>query len=154
MALNSQSSHAVAGVSADPAKSQGTARWRPDLSASERASALLKLVHDQLEGDKAEDITTINLEGKSEVADAMVIASGRSQRHVGALADKLARELKDQGLGNISIEGVPACDWVLLDAGDVIIHLFRPEVRDFYNLERIWSPEAFSEPAAKPALNN
>ncbi|MEM9810025.1 MAG: ribosome silencing factor [Pseudomonadota bacterium] len=98
----------------------------------------------RLDEEKAEDVVTIDLKGKSDVADKLVIASGRSQRHVGALADKLARSLKEQGLGLISVEGLPTCDWVLLDAGDVIVHLFRPEVREFYNLERIWAPERFA----------
>lgn len=72
----------------------------------------------------------------------MVIASGRSQRHVGAMADKVTKRLKDAGVANVKIEGMPVCDWVLLDAGDIIVHLFRPEVRSFYNLERIWSETA------------
>lgn len=78
----------------------------------------------------------------------MIIASGRSHRHVGAVADKLARTLKEEGFGPISVEGLPAADWVLIDAGDVIVHLFRPEVRSFYNLERIWAPELFAEDAS------
>ena len=72
----------------------------------------------------------------------MVIATGRSQRHVSAIADKIARKLKDAGLGRVRLEGMPACDWVLIDAEDVIVHVFRPEVRRFYNLERIWSAAA------------
>ncbi|MCQ8185182.1 ribosome silencing factor [Parvularcula maris] len=102
----------------------------------------------RLDEEKAEEIVTIDLKGKSDVADTLVIASGRSQRHVGALADKLQRELKDAGVQGIKTEGLPACDWVLIDAGDVIVHLFRPEVRGFYNLERIWAPERF--PPASP----
>jgi ribosome-associated protein len=101
----------------------------------------------RLDDEKAEDIVTIDLNGKSDVADSLVIASGRSQRHVGALADKIGRELKDLGVREVRTEGLPACDWVLIDAGDVIVHLFRPEVRGFYNLERIWAPERFP-PAA------
>lgn len=85
---------------------------------------------------------TIDLAGKSDIADAMVIASGRSQRHVGAMADKVMRRLKDAGFGRARTEGQPACDWVLIDAEDVIVHLFRPEVRAFYNLERAWSEAA------------
>lgn len=73
------------------------------------------------------------------MADTLIIASGRSQRHVGALADNLVRALKDQGLGKARVEGLPACDWVLIDVGDVVVHLFRPEVRQFYNIEKIWS---------------
>lgn len=93
----------------------------------------------RLEDDKAENILTIDLNGKSSIADVMVIASGRSQRHVGALADHLLRELKDAGHGRAKVEGMPNADWVLIDAGDVIVHVFRPEVREFYNLERIWA---------------
>ncbi|MEM9706569.1 MAG: ribosome silencing factor [Pseudomonadota bacterium] len=108
------------------------------------ALSILEAVIDELESDKAEDIVTIDLAGKSDIGDAMVIASGRSQRHVGAIADKVSRRLKELGYGGVRIEGMPACDWVLIDAGDVIVHLFRPEVRSFYNLERIWSEQAHS----------
>ncbi|MEZ5896548.1 MAG: ribosome silencing factor, partial [Parvularculaceae bacterium] len=117
----------------------------PDLSAlsdKERGAAILKIILDELEDDKAEDIITIDLAGKTDIADAMVVASGRSQRHVGAIADKIMRRLKDAGHGGPKIEGAPACDWVLIDADYVILHLFRPEVRKFYNLERIWSETA------------
>jgi ribosome-associated protein len=96
----------------------------------------------ELDDGKAEDIVTIDLAGKSDIADAMVVASGRSQRHVGAMADKVMRRLKDAGFGRATVEGATACDWVLIDAGDVIVHLFRPEVRTFYNLERVWSEAA------------
>lgn len=109
---------------------------------------ILSIVTSRLDDDQAQDVVSINLAGKSDVADAMVIASGRSQRHVGSMADKLARDLKDAGVKEVSIEGLPACDWVLLDAGDVVVHLFRPEVREFYNLERIWAPELFGEKQA------
>lgn len=85
---------------------------------------------------------TIDLCGKTDIADAMVVASGRSARHVGAMADKIVRKLKENGFGRVRMEGAPACDWVLIDAEDVIVHLFRPEVRQFYNLERIWSETA------------
>ncbi len=117
------------------------------LSPEERSEKLLSLILQELDDDKAEDIVTIDLEGKSDIADVMVIASGRSQRHVGAMADKVLRRLKETGFGNARCEGQPACDWVLIDAGDVIAHLFRPEVRSFYNLERVWS-EAAHAPAA------
>ncbi len=103
---------------------------------------ILDLIVTELDDDKAEDIVTIDLNSKSDIADAMVIASGRSQRHVGAIADKIMRRLKEAGLGTAKVEGLPACDWVLIDAGDVIVHVFRPEVREFYNLERIWSEAA------------
>lgn len=124
-------------------------------SASDESEAALpadeiaSLVLARLDEEKADNIVTIDLTGKSDVADTLVIASGRSQRHVGALADKLARALKETGLGHVATEGLPACDWVLLDAGDVIVHLFRPEVREFYNLERIWAPERFQPASAE-----
>src|SRR5690606_12373764 len=87
-------------------------------------------------------IVLIDLKGKSPMADTMIVASGRSHRHVGALADHLQRTLKEQGLGKVKVSGLPHCDWVLLDAGDVIVHLFRPEVRAFYNIEKIWSVDS------------
>ncbi len=92
-----------------------------------------------LEDDKAEDITVIGLAGKTSIADFMIIASGRSHRHVAAIADHLVERLKKRGLMPLSVEGMAQSDWVLIDAGDVIVHLFRPEVRDFYNLEKMWS---------------
>lgn len=96
----------------------------------------------KLDDDKAQDIVLIDLRGKSPMSDAMIVASGRSHRHVGALADHLQRLMKEQGLGKVKVSGLPHCDWVLLDAGDVIVHLFRPEVRTFYNIEKIWSVDS------------
>ncbi|WP_409019249.1 ribosome silencing factor [Brevundimonas vesicularis] len=96
----------------------------------------------KLDEDKAQDMVLIDLRGKSPMSDAMIVASGRSHRHVGALADHLLRLFKDQGLGKVKVEGLPHCDWVLLDAGDVIVHLFRPEVRTFYNIEKIWAVDS------------
>jgi ribosome-associated protein len=90
----------------------------------------------------------IDLKNKSSVADCMIVASGRSQRHVGALADHILRALKEAGEGKAKVEGMPHCDWVLIDAGDVIVHIFRPEVRAFYNLEKIWSVEPPGRAAA------
>ena len=104
--------------------------------------ALADTVTSSLEDDKAEDITVINLEGKSSLADIMVIASGRSARHVAAIADHLAQTVKDATGRPVKLEGLPNADWVLLDMGDIIIHLFRPEVRSFYNLEKIWSDDS------------
>ena len=101
--------------------------------------ALHQLVLSQLDDDQAQEIVTIPLEGKSSIADHMVIASGRSTRQVASMAQKLAEEIKKAGFGHARIEGLPAADWVLIDAGDVVIHLFRPEVRSFYNLERMWA---------------
>ena len=84
----------------------------------------------------------INLEGKSSIADQMIIASGRSARHVSSLADHIIRKLKELGAGRAKVEGLPNADWVLIDTGDIVVHLFRPEVREFYNLERIWGENA------------
>ncbi|MEZ5921440.1 MAG: ribosome silencing factor [Parvularculaceae bacterium] len=109
--------------------------------ASARGAEILSLILNELEDDKAEEIVKIDLNGKTDIADAMIVASGRSARHVGAMADKVSKRLKDAGI-IARTEGLPACDWVLIDAGDVIVHLFRPEVRQFYNLERIWSETA------------
>ena len=89
---------------------------------------------------KAEDTLTIDLRGKSSLADDMVVTSGRSNRHVGAVADRVLEDLRKAGLKDLRVEGMPHCDWVLIDAGDVIVHVFRPEVREFYNLEKMWAP--------------
>lgn len=105
------------------------------------AEGLLKSVLETLEDAKAEDVIAIDLEGKTSLADHMVIASGRSDRHVGAVADQVCRMLKNDGFGRASVEGLETGDWVLIDAGDVVIHVFRPEVRNFYNLEKMWSVE-------------
>lgn len=96
----------------------------------------------RLDDEKAQDIVFINLKDKSAFADGLIIASGRSHRHVGAMADHLLRALKEAGHGKAKVEGMPHCDWVLIDAGDVIVHLFRPEVRSFYNIEKIWSVDS------------
>ncbi|MGZ3306283.1 MAG: ribosome silencing factor [Asticcacaulis sp.] len=101
--------------------------------------SLESLIVDRLDDDKAQDIVCIDLKGKSSVADTLIIASGRSHRHVGALADHVLRALKDAGHGKAKVEGLPACDWVLIDCGDVVVHIFRPEVRSFYNIEKMWS---------------
>ena len=103
------------------------------------ADKAMDVVVSSLEDDKAEDIQAIDIRGKSSIADMLVVASGRSQRHVGALADHVIRKLKEAGAQDLRVEGMPGCDWVLVDAGDVIVHLFRPEVRSFYNIEKIWS---------------
>ena len=101
--------------------------------------ALLERVHTSLDDDKAEDIVVIDLEGRSSLADALVIATGRSSRHVAAIAEHLARRLKDAGYGTRPVNGAQQGDWVLVDAGDVIVHVFRSEVRDYYDLEGMWS---------------
>jgi len=99
----------------------------------------VRLLLDSLEDMKAEEIVEIDVRGKSAIADVMIVATGRVARHVGAIADKLAKDLREAGHPPARIEGMPVCDWVLLDAGDVIVHVFRPEVRAFYNLEKMWS---------------
>ncbi len=101
---------------------------------------LVEIVQASLEDDKAEDTVVIDLTNKSSIADFLVIASGRSQRQVGAMAEHLHEKLKKE-LGRVSVEGAARCDWVLIDGGDVIVHLFRPEVRAFYNLEKMWGTE-------------
>ena len=110
----------------------------PEIDAAALEAAILA----RLDDDKAQEIVLIDLKGKSPMADTMIVASGRSQRHVGALVDHLLRLLKEHGLGKAKVEGLPHCDWVLIDAGDVIVHLFRPEVRTFYNIEKIWSVDS------------
>ena len=104
----------------------------------------LALVLQSLDDDQAQEVVTIALEGKSSIADYMVIASGRSSRQVATMAQKLAERLKHGGFGNSRIEGLPAADWVLVDGGSVVVHLFRPEVRTFYNLERMWGFDGVS----------
>ena len=91
-----------------------------------------------LDDDQAEEVSVIDLAGKSTIADYMVVASGRSTRHVSTLAEHLTHKLKAAGMHSVPVEGAGRCDWVLVDAGDVIVHLFRPEVREFYNLEKMW----------------
>ncbi|MEM1036155.1 MAG: ribosome silencing factor [Pseudomonadota bacterium] len=95
-----------------------------------------------LEDDKAEDLTVIDLTEKSSIADQMIIASGRSARHVAAIADHISQKVKERTGRAPKLEGLPNADWVLIDLGDIILHLFRPEVRAFYNLEKIWGDDA------------
>jgi ribosome-associated protein len=103
---------------------------------------------DCLDDMKAEQTVEIDLTGKTSIADTMIITSGRSHRHVGAIADRVLKALKDKGFGSARVEGLPACDWVLIDAGDVLIHIFRPEVRGFYNLEKMWGADRPEQRAA------
>ena len=93
-----------------------------------------------LDDAKAEDTITIDLHGKTSISDYMVVTCGRSNRHVGAVADRVLEDLEQAGVPDLRVEGMPHCDWVLIDAGDVIVHVFRPEVRAFYNLEKMWAP--------------
>ena len=111
----------------------------PPLSPTvQHEDPLLNLILQSLDDDQVQDLVTIDLDGKSSIADFMVIGSGRSTRQVAAMAQKLGERLKQGGFGGPRIEGLPAADWVLVDAGGVVVHLFRPEVRTFYNLERMW----------------
>ena len=103
------------------------------------AKALSDMILGVLDENSAQDVIEIDISGKSSVADFMIVASGRSNRHVSALADYVQRGLKERGFKELVVEGQEASDWVLIDAGDVILHVFRPEVRVFYNLEKIWS---------------
>jgi ribosome-associated protein len=105
---------------------------RPD------AEEILRLVLAPLDAMKAEDIVTIDVRGKTSIGDYMVVSSGRSQRHVGSVADRVVEDLHKAGV-RARVEGAPHCDWVLIDAGAVIVHVFRPEVRAFYNLEKMWT---------------
>ena len=117
-----------------------------NLSASPAAVAgtqkpLVDLILDTLDDAKAEETVAVDITGKSSLADHMIVTSGRSQRHVGAVADQVINALRDNGYGKPRVEGLPHCDWVLVDAGDVILHIFRPEVREFYSLEKMWQAD-------------
>jgi ribosome-associated protein len=111
---------------------------RPSDADIQKVAALHDLIMQSLDDDQAQEIVSIPLEGKSNIADYMVVATGRSSRQVASMAQKLAERIKKTGR-NARIEGLPSADWVLIDAEDVIVHLFRPEVRSFYNLERMWA---------------
>ncbi|MEI4473096.1 ribosome silencing factor [Frigidibacter sp. MR17.24] len=112
------------------------------LSPDAESDQLLDRILTSLDDDKAEDVITIDLRGRSSVADHMVICSGRSSRQVGAIAEKLVERLKTELGRSAKIEGKDAGDWVLIDAGDVLVHVFRPEVREFYQLEKMWMPSS------------
>jgi ribosome-associated protein len=118
------------------------ARYKPEPVSKARPEPeeALRLVLSSLDDMKAEDTISIDLRGKTTIADTMVVTSGRSNRHVGAVADRVLEDLRKAGVPNLRVEGMPHCDWVLIDAGDVIVHVFRPEVREFYNLEKMWAP--------------
>ena len=112
---------------------------------NEPVSRAIDTVLASLDDSKAENIVSIDIQGKSSLGDYMVVASGRSHRHVAAVADQLLKALKDAGFGQARVEGLASADWVLIDAGDVIIHVFRPEVREFYNLEKMWQAPELEE---------
>lgn len=111
------------------------------LPARPDADETLKLILSRLDDMKAEETVSIDLRGKSSISDFMIVTTGRSNRHVGAVAENVAKALKEAGIKTIHVEGLPNCDWVLIDSGDVIVHVFRPEVREFYNLERLWTTQ-------------
>ncbi|MBA3678290.1 MAG: ribosome silencing factor [Sphingosinicella sp.] len=117
----------------------------------ESVEALHDLVLRSLDDDQAQEVVTIPLTGKSNIADHMVIATGRSTRQVASMAQKLSQRIKQELGRNVRIEGLPVADWVLIDAEDVIVHLFRPEVRTFYNLERMWAFEGDAGATSSPA---
>lgn len=102
---------------------------------------LSEIIHRSLDDAKAEDVVSIDVTGKTTIADRMIIASGRSSTHVGAIADRVLAACRDAGYPTPKVEGMPLCDWVLLDARDAIVHIFRPDVRRFYNLEKIWGAD-------------
>ena len=112
----------------------------PKLVATPEAQMIDVVLH-CLEDAKAEETVAIDVTGKSPLSDYMVVTTGRSNRHVGAVADQLVRALREAGFSKPRVEGLPHCDWVLVDSGDVIVHIFRPEVREFYNIEKMWQAE-------------
>ena len=141
-------------ISGDTSYASAHASVAPVDSAALR-DALAGVLHDR----KAEDVLVIDLHGKTDIADYMIIASGTSQRHVSALAEHAATQLKELGVPLLAMEGKTTGDWVLLDAGDVIVHLFRPEVRSFYNLEKMWmvdtvEPDSTQKPGASPPTSS
>jgi ribosome-associated protein len=121
-----------------------------DTNTPSPKSPLLARILSSLDDDKAEDLVTVDLSGRSSVCDSIVIGTGRSARHVASLAENLARRLKDWGLSGVGVEGLTQGDWVLIDAGDVIVHLFRAEVRTYYDLEGMWSVGELGVKARKP----
>ena len=131
-----------------PTALEGARKSSPpaELVSTHDSDALLAHILVWLDDAKAENVVTIDIRRKSSIGDYMVIASGRSDRHVGAIAEQVQQKLKEADHGRARIEGRPQCDWVLIDAGDIIVHVFRPEVREFYNLEKMWSAERPSDP--------
>jgi ribosome-associated protein len=138
-----------------PTALEGARRSTPpaELVSEHDSEALLGRITAWLDDAKAENVVAIDIREKSSIGDYMVIATGRSDRHVGAIADQIQRKLKEMGRG-ARIEGQPQCDWVLIDAGDIIVHVFRPEVREFYNLEKMWSADRPSETATHDAVTH
>jgi ribosome-associated protein len=129
-------------------KTRKTSTQTAALKAQPDADKTLNMILSRLEDMKAEETVTIDLRGKSAFSDYMIVTSGRANRHVGAIAENVTKGLKETGIKSIHVEGMPNCDWVLIDSGGVIVHVFRPEVREFYNLERLWT----QNPAAPQAI--
>ena len=126
-----------------PGDASRAADGAPRLQSVPVADALNSVL-ESLEESKAEDIVPIDITGKSPLSDHMVVASGRSHRHVGAIAERLIADLKQKQGATPRVEGLPNCDWVLIDSGDVVVHVFRPEVRSFYNLEKMWQVDVMT----------
>ncbi|HZZ60339.1 MAG TPA: ribosome silencing factor [Roseiarcus sp.] len=150
----------MAGANRQPAERNATLTLTPQAAAAENGrkslvdvpsvDSLSRIIVDSLEDAKAEDIVTIDVRGKTTLADCMIIASGRSSTHVGAIADRVMKACRDAGVSAPKVEGLPLCDWVLLDARDAIVHIFRPDVRQFYNLEKLWSADRPGETRRTP----
>ena len=131
-----------------PQRAAGPAAGSPTASGNARPTDVLsQIIVEGLEDAKAEDIVSIDLSGRTTLADRMFIASGRSSVHVGAIADRVVKACRDAGYPSPKVEGMPLCDWVLLDAQNAIVHIFRPDVRRFYNLEKMWSADRPGEAA-------
>lgn len=130
-------------------KNRKGGRVIPKKTESLSANRLLNIILKSLDDNQAGDVISVDLHEKSDIADFMVVASGRSSRHVGSLGTKLREDLAKHGLKNVHMEGFPNCDWVLVDAGDVMIHLFKPEVREYYNLEKMWGVSFADQQAEK-----
>jgi ribosome-associated protein len=129
-------------------KTRKTSTKAAALKAQPDADKTLNMILSRLDDMKAEETVTIDLRGKSAFSDYMVVTTGRVNRHVGAIAENVTKGLKETGIKTIHVEGMGNCDWVLIDSGDVVVHVFRPEVREFYNLERLWT----QNPAAPQAV--
>ena len=135
-------------LSLTPHSAAAAARGSPVASGSAQTTGVLsRIIAEALEDAKADDIVSIDLLGRTTLADRMIIASGRSSVHVGAIADRVVKACRDAGYPSPKIEGMPLCDWVLLDAQNAIVHIFRPDVRRFYNLEKMWSADRPGEAA-------
>jgi ribosome-associated protein len=130
------------------AKTARKTSTKPAALKAQDADKTLNMILSRLDDMKAEETVTIDLRGKSAFSDYMIVTTGRVNRHVGAIAENVTKALKETGIKGIHVEGLPNCDWVLIDSGDVIVHVFRPEVREFYNLERLWT----QSPAAAKAI--